>query len=114
MGGERTKKVASAIKRELANAMLFESSNPLFREVVITRVEVTRDLRTANVYYTNYLNKSGDRKNLEKQINKAAPFFNMLLRPRFSFKYFPALRFRYDTTIEQHERLEQVLKEIKE
>ncbi|MFH1437760.1 MAG: 30S ribosome-binding factor RbfA [Pseudomonadota bacterium] len=110
----RTKKVASAIKRELASAILFESSNPLFKKVVITRVEVTKDLRTATVYFTNYLSKSGDRKNLEKQVNRAAPYFNRLLRPRFSFKYFPELRFRYDTSIEKHERLEEVLKEIKE
>ena len=114
MAGDRTKRGASAIKRELASAMLLESKNPLLREVVITRVEVTRDLRTANVYYTNYLKGSGDRKNLEQQINKAAPFFTRLLRPRFSFKFFPELRFKYDTSIEQHERIEQVLKEIKE
>jgi ribosome-binding factor A len=112
MSRMRPQKVASAIKRELAHACLYESENPLFREVVITNVEVSKDLRVANVYYTNYLNPGRDRKNMELQLRKASPHFIRLLRSRLSMKYFPELRFHYDTSIERMEKIDTILREI--
>ena len=70
----RPQKVASTIKRELAHACLYESENPLFRELVITHVEISKDLRVATVYYTNYINPDRDRKLMEQQLKKASRF----------------------------------------
>jgi len=108
----RPQKVASALKRELAHACLYESDNPLFKEVVITHVEISKDLRVATVYYTNYLNPERDRKKMDEQLRKAAPHFIRFLRSRMSMKYFPELRFRYDTSIERMEKIDTILREI--
>ncbi len=112
MSSPRTMKVASSIKRELAELLLFESRNPLFKEIVITRVEVSKDLRVAHVFYTNYIRRDIDRKKLDEQLERAAPYFIRQLRGRFTMKHFPELRFRYDTELEQVERIEDILKDI--
>lgn len=112
MGRQRINKVASALKRELANACLFESSNPLFKEVVITHVELSKDMRVANVYYTNYRSRDMDRKKMEAQLRKAAPHFLRFVRSRITLKYFPELRFKYDTSMEKLEKIEDILREI--
>lgn len=112
MSRQRPQKVASTLKRELAHACLYESENPLFREVVITHVEVSKDLRVATVYYTNYVNPDKDRKEMERQLKKASPHFIRFLRSRMTMKYFPELRFQYDTSIERMARIDTILREI--
>jgi ribosome-binding factor A len=113
MSTPRTRKVASSLKRELAELLLFESRNPLFKELVITRVEVSKDLRVARVFYTYYVHRDIDRRKTDAQLEKAAPYFARQLRGRFTMKHFPELRFTYDTELEQAERIEDILKEIK-
>jgi len=112
MNTPRTRKVASSLKRELAELLLFESRNPLFKEIVITRVEVSKDLRVAHVFYTNYLHRDIDRKMQDEQLERAAPYFARQLRGRFTMKHFPELRFKYDTELEQVERIDSILKDI--
>ncbi len=111
---QRTKKVASSLRRELARLLLFESRNPLFKELVVTRVVVSRDLRVARIYYTNYVRKRNDCKKTEKQLEKATAYLTRNLREKFAMKYFPELRFSYDTEMEEVEKIETILKEIKE
>lgn len=114
MTRQRLKKVESALKKEIANACLYESDNPFLKEVVITDVEVSRDLKVANVYFTNYLHRDADREDMRRRLQKAAPYFIQILKARIRMKFFPQLRFTYDTSMEKAERIEEVLKEIHE
>jgi len=109
----RAKMIGSTIRRELAGIFLEESHNPLFKELVITKVEISNDLRTAYIYYTNYIHGKTNSEIIEKQLKRATPFFIRQLRERIYMKYYPELRFKYDDTIDNANRIENILKEIK-
>lgn len=80
--------------------------------VTITGVEITNDLSFAKIYYTtlNELNKDEVATSLEK----ASPFIRKMLAEKVNLRHTPELRFIYDTSIEYGERIEKVIKEIKE
>lgn len=112
MKPRRTKKVASAIKREIASALLLESGNPALRSAVITRVEVTSDLQTAYIYYTASTAEQIDKKSLQQYMNKSAGYFGGLLRNRLSLKRFLKVVFQYDSSAEEVENIEKILREV--
>jgi len=113
MNRQRPQKVASALKREIAQACLLESDNPLLKQLAITRVEVSSDLRVARVYYTNCINPSADRAMMARQLARASTYLMRFARARISMKHFPELRFAYDTDAEKLGRIEDILRQIK-
>ena len=113
MNRQRPQKVASALKREIAQACLLESENPLLKELAITRVEVSSDLRVARVYYSNCINPSTDRAMMARQLARASAYLRRFARTRISMKHFPELRFIYDTDAEKLGRIEDILRQIK-
>src|SRR5205823_3941256 len=51
MAGRRPERVAHLVQAELARLLLEEAKNPLLREVIVTLVRMTPDLRIARVYF---------------------------------------------------------------
>jgi len=114
MTGDRVMRVASAMRRELASAFLYESKNPFFQGLVVTKVEVSKDLRIATVFYTARITGEALPGGMETHLRKASHHWGKLLRDRLGLKYLPELRFRYDTSVEKMERIEELLRQIKE
>ena len=54
MSNSRRLRVAGLIQEELANLVMRDLKDPRARHVVITRVEVAPDLRTAKVHFSRY------------------------------------------------------------
>lgn len=50
MGSRRTAKVAEAVREQVATTILFGLKDPRVKNVTVTRVEVSPDLRSAKIY----------------------------------------------------------------
>ena len=103
----RAIRVADQIRRELGDLLLREVSDPGLAGLVISDVEVSRDLAHAKVYY---LAPGGaDPAEREKALARAAGFLRRKLGERLRLRLVPELVFRPDTTLDTASRIEHLL-----
>ncbi|MFQ6675690.1 MAG: 30S ribosome-binding factor RbfA [Fidelibacterota bacterium] len=79
--------------------------------VTVTRVRVSRDLRLARVY-VSVLNRKVSRHDVERFFTRHGRFIRGLLGSQVSSKSVPELRFHYDSTFEEVEKVNELLARI--
>ena len=81
--------------------------------ITLTRVQVSPDLQLARVFYTS-LGDAKQRKETEKALDRATPFFRRQIGSRLRLRRVPEIEFRFDESIAHQNRIEQILQEIHE
>jgi ribosome-binding factor A len=107
----RNQRVSGLIQEIVAQTIRQELDDPRILPVTITRVQVTRDLRVARIYYS----LSGDaaaKTAAQQGLVKAAGLFKKVLDQEMNLRFMPELEFHYDQTLDQAERIEIILKEV--
>ncbi|MBE0447642.1 MAG: 30S ribosome-binding factor RbfA [Actinobacteria bacterium] len=113
MESARTHRVGELIKEEISDIIKKELKDPRIGFVTITGVDVTPDLRYANVF----ISVLGARKQKEetlKGLQSASGFLRNMLSKRIRIKYLPELRFTFDPSIEAGIRIEKVIRKLRE
>ena len=123
----RAQRIADQIQREIAVLIQLEVSDPRVGMVSVTGVDVSNDLAYAKVYITVLNSLTGDEKinadtlsepgaldQLEieenlKALKKASGFLRTLLAKRLRLRVVPKLQFYYDSSIEQGQRLSDLI-----
>lgn len=109
----RTQRIAALLMRELGTILRFESNDTRFASVTLTDLQVTSDLGLAKVYFV----VDGDEKTVKlvgKALNQAQGFFRSRLGERIEMRFVPELRFFFDEKVLEEERLERLLKDIRD
>lgn len=114
MAGYRIKRINEAIKTNIAKLILHEAEDPRLSATMltITRVDTSRDLRYAKVYFS--LLDDARKDEALAGLKKASHFFVARLRELIPIRYIPHLRFFYDDSIAQMNHVMEKLREIKE
>lgn len=106
----RPKRVGEAIKNELSILLVQKVRDPLLKEVSISKVDVSPDLKRAKIYYVVpkgiHVGKAG------KGLERARGFFRSQLAGRLNLRYTPELVFFQDTHNEETEHLDEVFRQI--
>jgi len=105
----RPSRVAGAIRDELAMALLQKISDPRLAEVLITRVEVTPDMRSAFVYFSC---PEAVLKSVEAGLASSRGFMRSYLAKIVNLRYMPELLFKYDLSEVRQADMERILREI--
>lgn len=108
----RISKVESLIKQHIADMLLHEIADPRIGFATITRVEVSKDLKFAKVYYS-VLGSEEQKKQTKEGIDSAARFIQKTVASRLDTKFTPQLRFFLDKSPEKAIEIEQLFKKIK-
>ena len=108
MSSLKGERVSSDMQRELCNILLLEAKDEDFKNVTITDVEVTNDLSFAKIYFTT----TDNREKVEKDLNNAAGFFRSELSQRLDIRHTPELRFIFDESIENGQKIEKIIEEL--
>lgn len=108
----RPKRVAEAIKNELSILLLQKVGDPRLRDVSITKVEITPDLKRAKVYFV--LPAGGNVGKAKKGLEKARGFLRSQLAARMNLRYTPELVFFHDRHNEKTVRLDELFRQIAE
>jgi ribosome-binding factor A len=110
--GYRPQRVGDQIREELS-AMLArgEVHDPKVGFITLTRVQVSADLQVARVYYTS-LGDAAARKDTQKALDRATPFLRRQIGSRVQLRRVPEMEFRFDESIANQDRIEQILKEL--
>ena len=102
----RADRVGSLMQRELAG-LIRELKDAPRGLVTVQEVRVSRDLAHAKVFFTVL---GGDPEESRKRLQQAASHLRYELGHRLRLRSVPELRFTYDTSIEEGERLENLIR----
>ena len=112
--GYRPNRVGDQIRQELSE-MLTRGNvhDPGIGFITLTRVQVSADLQVAKVFYTT-LGDPKARVETQKALERATPFFRRQIGARVRLRRVPEVEFRFDETIEHQDRIEQILRDLRE
>ena len=111
MPGRRTDRVSALIQRELSDIIQRELKDPRVTFCTISQVEVSADLRYADVK----VSVTGDKKQKRNSIaglKNAAGFLRREVVQRIGLRHAPELRFELDDSVDQLMRIDRLLKQI--
>jgi ribosome-binding factor A len=111
MSSRRTAKVAEAVREQVSTTILFGLKDPRVKNVTVTRVEVSPDLRNAKVY----VSVMGDEKMQKltlRGLESARGFLQAKLAERVQIRYTPILHFELDQGIKRSIEASRLLREV--
>jgi ribosome-binding factor A len=112
--GHRPDRVGDQIRQELSELLARGVvHDPGIGFITLTRVQVTADLQIARVYYTTMGDPSA-RKDTAKALKRATPFFRRHVGGRLQLRRVPELEFRFDESVANQDRIEQILRDLHE
>ena len=109
----RLGRIDEELKKEISHVITFELQNSEITGLVsVTKVKITPDLRFAKIY-VSLLNSKSKVKTMEA-LKKSSGFIRTQIAKKINLRITPELVFELDESIEAGERIEQILKQIKE
>lgn len=96
-----------------AETLQREARDPLLELVSITRVKLTGDLSSAQVYWSS-LSTEQSRPKTEKALEGIQPLVQRRVGDGIRIRITPRLTFRYDPTLEHAQRLNTIFQKIAE
>lgn len=109
----RSRRVADRIQVEIAEMLQREARDPRISSLTVTGVDVSRDLGSAKVWVAGRIPAGGEEVVLGA-LEHATPYLRTLLAPRLGLRAVPSLRFLIDHSLETGDRIERLLRELRE
>ena len=109
----RLKKIADRISDDLSELLIYEVEDPRLQGVMVTDVNVDRELYYANIYVSAIEGRERSREILAG-LESASGFLRSQLSQGIELRTFPKLRFYWDPTPENADRIEYLLKQLHE
>jgi ribosome-binding factor A len=119
MATRRQEKVARVVKEVVSDAIAHRLNDPRIEGFVsVTRVELTPDLRGANVYVSIFGSDQAGQHKTFAAITHARSRIQALLAGRIQSKFCPVLRFytdeKFKKTLETMELIDKAVKELEQ
>ena len=96
------------VQRRLSEILIFESKDPRFSRVTISRVEARQSLSFAKVHVSIFPSDQQDE--LILSLNRASGFFSRQLGKILKTRNTPQLSFVYDSGYDHSDEIEKLLK----
>lgn len=114
MAVQRTDRLNSLLKEVISEVIRKDVRNPHVTELVtVTRVQISKDLRHAKVFIS-VIGSEQDKIETIEALTSAAGFIAVNSSHKVTMRYFPELVFKLDNSVEQHMRIEELLKKTAE
>ena len=104
----RTRRIGDQIGREVAILLVEEIEDRRVRAVTVSGVDVSADKRVATVHVSLPLNAPVE--DTMQALKRASSLLRRRLAKRIRIKFLPELRFAYDPSLDQVDRIEQLLR----
>jgi ribosome-binding factor A len=112
--GFRPDRVGDQIREELSEMLARgEVHDPGIGFITLTRVRMSADLQVAHVFYTT-LGEAAARRDTKRALERATPFFRRQIGSRVRLRRVPEIEFRFDEAIQHQDRIEQILRDLRE
>lgn len=111
MTSRRTQKAAEAIREVVSMAILTQLKDPRVRDVTVTYVEVTPDMRQAKVHVSVMGDETKQNLSL-RGLQNSAGFLQSLVAKRIDTRYTPRLVFELDLGVKRSIEISQILQSV--
>ncbi len=111
MSSRRVEKAAEAIRGVVSMAILAELKDPRVRDVTVTYVEVSPDLRHAKVHISVMGDERRQKLSL-RGLQSAAGFLQAKIAERIEIRYTPKLSFLLDQGVKRSIAVAQILQQV--
>ena len=112
--GHRPERVGDQIRQDLSEMLTRgDVRDPGIGFITLTSVKVSPDLQVARVFYTS-LGDAKARADTAKALERATPFLRRQIGTRLRLRRVPLLEFRFDEAIQHQDRIEQILRDLRE
>ncbi|MEP6765934.1 MAG: 30S ribosome-binding factor RbfA [Gemmatimonadaceae bacterium] len=110
----RSERVAAAIREEVATFLRVGAKDPRLKGfVTVTEVEVTRDLRHANVF-VSVRGNDADTKATFEGLHSVASHLRSMLGKSLGLRNAPEVHFKSDESVARAGRIEELLAQVRE
>jgi len=110
----RMERIEKLVKQESSIILQEDVNDPAIGGVIITDIEITRDMRIAKIYCTFSDNDPGKKSETLQALKRASRFVRREISKRISLKFIPAISFREDLTEKRSRSIDEVFEKIKE
>lgn len=107
----RLKKIADRIRDDLSELLIYEVEDPRLSGVMVTDVNVDRELYYANIYVSAIEGRERS-KEILAGLESASGYLRSQLSQSIELRTFPRLRFYWDPTPENADRIEYLIKQL--
>ena len=109
---KRSQRVSDLLRQEIADIIMRKVKDPRLGFVTVTGVDLTDDLKIARVFVSCL--KDEEREMTLDILNAAKSFIRSEVGKRVRMKVLPSLEFRVDESVGYGDRIEKLLREIKD
>jgi ribosome-binding factor A len=110
----RPERVGQAIQAALGRMLTRgELKDPRVGFITITGVKVSQDLKTARVYYS-MMGSEQERKETQKGLEAAKGYIRREITEAVNLRVSPEVFFTFDESLERGDRIERLLREVKD
>lgn len=108
----RASRIGRRIQEELSELLIFEVTDPRLQGVFVTDVKVDNELAYASIFVSAL--DSERQAEIMAGFDRATGFLRSQLAHRIDLRSFPQLRFNWDPTPENAERIERLIASLHE
>ena len=109
---KRSQRVSDLLRQEIADIIMKRIKDPRLGFVTVTGVDITDDLKIARVFISCL--KEDEQETTLEILTSAKNFVRSEVAKRVRMKVIPTIEFRFDESLGYGDRIEKLLKEIKE
>ena len=113
MASIKIQRVQEQIRQKAATILFRDVSDPRLRLVTITRVEVSRDLAVATVYWSS-LEDGAQRRTIERGLEDSRGWVQREIARMLTTRTTPTIEWRFDKAIEGMARMSRLIREARQ
>jgi len=114
MDYQRSERVGELLTEVIADVLREDIRDPRVTAVTITAAKVTKDLRQARIYFTILGGASENKDAVLAGLKSALGFIRARIGKQLKLRFVPAIEFFYDNSIDEAERIEKLLRQVKQ
>jgi len=111
MSSRRVQKAAEAVREVVSMAILTELNDPRVRDVTVTHVEMTPDMRQAKIHVSVMGDETKQRLSMAG-LKSAAGFLQSKVASRIDTRYTPRLEFLLDMGVKKSIAIAEILRRV--
>ena len=114
MDYQRSERVGELLTEVIADVLRKDIRDPRVTAVTITAAKVTKDLRQARIYFTILGGASENKDSVLAGLKSALGFIRARIGKQLKLRFVPAIEFFYDESVDEAERIEKLLRQVKQ
>ena len=110
----RTQRIGDSLQQELARLLQFTLSDPRLKMVSVTRVDVSRDLSHAKVFFTQMgVDDAQAAAETTSALDRASGFLRSEIARTATLRTVPKLRFCFDESVGRGRDMETLIRKVR-